>query len=48
MCILVTYVKSKIVIKSKSVHSFNGDMIPDVFGVTEPKQLTEVCYLTKR
>ncbi|XP_069546388.1 T-cell immunomodulatory protein [Brachyistius frenatus] len=29
------------------VMDFNGDMIPDIFGVTNPP-LTEVCYLTKR
>ncbi|XP_005802558.1 T-cell immunomodulatory protein [Xiphophorus maculatus] len=29
------------------VMDFNGDMIPDVFGVTTPPQ-TVVCYLTKR
>ncbi|XP_043958679.1 T-cell immunomodulatory protein isoform X3 [Gambusia affinis] len=29
------------------VMDFNGDMIPDVFGVTAPLQ-TVVCYLTKR
>ncbi|XP_037339635.2 T-cell immunomodulatory protein [Pungitius pungitius] len=32
------------------VMDFNGDMIPDIFGVTdsEPPLYTEVCYLTKR
>ncbi|XP_054466529.1 T-cell immunomodulatory protein [Anoplopoma fimbria] len=32
------------------VMDFNGDMIPDIFGVTnsEPPLFTEVCYLTKR
>ncbi|XP_068173650.1 T-cell immunomodulatory protein [Antennarius striatus] len=29
------------------IMDFNGDMIPDVFGVTSPKS-TEVCYLTNR
>ncbi|XP_028999583.1 T-cell immunomodulatory protein isoform X2 [Betta splendens] len=29
------------------VMDFNGDMIPDLFGVTEQKS-SEVCYLTKR
>uniref|UniRef100_A0A3B4Y562 Integrin alpha FG-GAP repeat containing 1 n=1 Tax=Seriola lalandi dorsalis TaxID=1841481 RepID=A0A3B4Y562_SERLL len=31
----------------KNSHSFNGDMIPDIFGVTDGKT-TEVCYLTNR
>ncbi|XP_040024969.2 T-cell immunomodulatory protein [Gasterosteus aculeatus] len=32
------------------VMDFNGDMIPDIFGVTDsvPPLFTEVCYLTKR
>ncbi|XP_075934040.1 T-cell immunomodulatory protein [Anarhichas minor] len=33
------------------VMDFNGDMIPDIFGVTNTQNiplLTEVCYLTKR
>uniref|UniRef100_A0A8C5DJ60 T-cell immunomodulatory protein TIP C2 domain-containing protein n=1 Tax=Gouania willdenowi TaxID=441366 RepID=A0A8C5DJ60_GOUWI len=30
-----------------SLHSFNGDMIPDIFGTTSPT-VTEVCYLTNR
>ncbi|XP_071345292.1 T-cell immunomodulatory protein isoform X2 [Trachinotus anak] len=31
------------------VMDFNGDMIPDIFGVTdENKKSTEVCYLTNR
>uniref|UniRef100_A0A3Q1CNW2 Integrin alpha FG-GAP repeat containing 1 n=1 Tax=Amphiprion ocellaris TaxID=80972 RepID=A0A3Q1CNW2_AMPOC len=29
------------------VMDFNGDMIPDIFGVTNPP-FTEVCYLTNR
>ncbi|XP_070773068.1 T-cell immunomodulatory protein [Enoplosus armatus] len=29
------------------VMDFNGDMIPDIFGATDPKS-TEVCYLAKR
>ncbi|XP_008290227.1 T-cell immunomodulatory protein, partial [Stegastes partitus] len=29
------------------VMDFNGDMIPDIFGVTNPHS-TEVCYLTNR
>ncbi|KAM9765327.1 T-cell immunomodulatory protein [Menidia menidia] len=29
------------------IMDFNGDMIPDIFGVTNPPQ-TEVCYLSKR
>ncbi|XP_042340207.1 T-cell immunomodulatory protein [Plectropomus leopardus] len=29
------------------VMDFNGDMIPDIFGITS-SQLTEVCYLTTR
>ncbi|KAM4743598.1 T-cell immunomodulatory protein [Anableps anableps] len=29
------------------VMDFNGDMIPDVFGVTNPPE-TKICYLTKR
>ncbi|XP_044050663.1 T-cell immunomodulatory protein [Siniperca chuatsi] len=29
------------------VMDFNGDMIPDIFGVTRPPS-TEVCYLTNR
>ncbi|XP_049458316.1 T-cell immunomodulatory protein [Epinephelus fuscoguttatus] len=29
------------------VMDFNGDMVPDIFGVTNPP-MTEVCYLTTR
>lgn len=30
------------------VMDFNGDMIPDIFGVTTTSSMSEVCYLTKR
>lgn len=31
----------------KCINSFNGDMIPDIFGVTT-SPMTRVCYLTDR
>ncbi|XP_072320766.1 T-cell immunomodulatory protein [Eucyclogobius newberryi] len=30
------------------VMDFNGDMIPDIFGVTTSSSMSEVCYLTKK
>lgn len=30
------------------IMDFNGDMIPDIFGVTTTSPLSEVCYLTRR
>ncbi|XP_026148963.1 T-cell immunomodulatory protein [Mastacembelus armatus] len=38
---------NKTFIDQPLVMDFNGDMIPDIFGVTKSES-TEVCYLTKR
>ncbi|XP_038557411.1 T-cell immunomodulatory protein [Micropterus salmoides] len=38
---------NKTFIDQPLVMDFNGDMIPDIFGVPEPHS-TEVCYLTNR
>ncbi|KAM7406536.1 hypothetical protein PAMP_000910 [Pampus punctatissimus] len=43
----IPYFKPKVHITSDILPSFNGDMVPDIFGVTH-QLTTEFCYFTNR